>query len=113
MKDGVLDHALPDLQTLLVQLALQLGPDQLVLTCVSEALPEEPDSGGVRYHIGEPEEPMEADAVAGLAFQLGVAETVPALEHQELHHHHWVNVGASSLGARVVVEGLYLGEPVA
>ena len=69
---------------------------------------------------------MEAYAVVGLAFQLGVAEAVPLLEHQHLHHHHRVDVGSASLGALVVVEGLddgpegfpvyegfYLGESVA
>ncbi len=87
-------------------------------------LPEEPDRGGVRYHIGESEEQVEAYAVVGLAFQLGVAEAVPLLEDQHLHHR--VDVGSASLGALVVVEGLdygpegvpvyeglYLGESVA
>ena len=77
-----------------------------VPTGFGEALPEEPDRGGVRYSIGEPEEPVEADAVVGLAFQLGVAEAVPVLEDQHFHHHHRVDVGSASLGALVVVEGL-------
>ena len=121
----VLDDALLDAEALLVELALQLSPHLSVLTCVGESLPEEPDRGGVRYSIGESEEPVEAYAVVGLAFQLGVAEAVLALEHQHLHHHHRVDVGPAPLGALVVVEaldegaeglpvyeGIYLGESV-
>ena len=105
----VLHHALLDLQTLPVELALQLLPDQLVLTRLGEALPEQPDSGGIRYHIGESEEPVEAYAVVGLALQLGVAEAVPGLEDQHLDHGDGVGVGSSSLGSVVQVEAIQDG----
>jgi len=102
----VLDDALLDLEAFLVELALQLLPDSPVHAGFCEALPEEPDSGGVEDRIGEPEEPLEAEAIRHLPFQLGVAEAVPALEHQQFHHHDGVDVGSASLGALVVIEGL-------
>jgi len=71
-----------------------------------EALPELPRWTVVGSILREAEEPLEAGAVIHLAFQLAVAEAVPALEYQELHHHHRVDVGSTSLGALVVVERL-------
>jgi len=52
---------------------------------------------------------LEVDAVQGLPLQFGVAEAVPFLEHQQLHHHHWIHVGSASSGGVVGVEALYDG----
>ena len=49
---------------------------------------------------------MEAYAVRGLALQLGVAEAVQVLEHEELHHHHEVDAGSASHGCVVGVDAL-------
>ena len=68
----VLDDALLDAEALPVQLALQLSPHGFVSAGFGESLPEQPDSGGVGDHIGEAEEPAEAEAVVGLPLQLRV-----------------------------------------
>jgi hypothetical protein len=51
---------------------LQLRPDSLVPARLCEALPKEPDRGGVRDLLGVAEEPAETDPVRGLALQLWV-----------------------------------------
>jgi len=79
---GVLGDALPDPETLLVELVLKLSPQLPVLPRLGEALPEQPDRRVVQRLLGEAEEPLEAKAVVHLPLQLRVAEAVPALEHQ-------------------------------
>jgi len=106
---GVLDHALPHLQPPLVQLTLQLLPDQPVPARLGEALPELPHRRVVRRLLREPEEPLEAKAVVHLPLQLQVAQPVPLLEHEELRHHHLVHVGPASPRGVVAVDGLYDG----
>jgi len=103
---GVLDDALLHPEALRVQLALQLLPHQPVPAGFGEALPELPHRRVVGQGLREAEEALEADAVGHLALQLRVAEPVPLLEHQKLHHHHLVHVRPASLGALVVVEAL-------
>jgi len=49
---------------------------------------------------------LEAEAVVHLSFQFAVAEAVPLLEGEELHHGHGVDVGSASSCALVVVEAL-------
>lgn len=61
---GVLADALPDPEDLLVQLALQINPDTLILPRLGEALSELPDSCGVGDGLGVPEEPAEAEPVS-------------------------------------------------
>jgi len=100
----VLGHALPDLEAFRVELSLQLSPEEPVSARLGEAFPEQPDGGGVGDGFRVAEEPAEADAVRGLSLHLGVAEAVPCLEDQHLHHHHRVDVGSASLGAVVGVE---------
>ena len=102
---GVLGDALPDPQHPLVQLPLQLLPDQPVSPLLGEALPELPHRGVVGDGFRIAQEPPEAEAVSRLPLQLGVAEAVPVLEDQELHHHYLVYVEPVSPGSLVVVYG--------
>jgi len=106
---GVLDDALLDIEAPLVQLLLQLSPDSPVPAGFGEALPELPHRRVVRRLLREPEKPLEAEAVVHLPLQLRVAEVVPLLEHEELHHHHLVHVGPASPQGVVAVDGSYDG----
>ena len=94
-------------QTLRVELPLQLNPDQLVLTRLGEALPEEPDGGAVRHRIWVAEETLEADPVVSLPLHLFVAEAEPLLEDEELDHHHLIGVWSSASLGVVSVEVFY------
>lgn len=51
--------------------------------------------------LWEAKESSKVDAVHCLLFQLLVREAVPALEYQELHHHHFVDVWPASLVSTV------------
>ena len=81
----------------------------LILPGFGEALPVLPDRCTVGDGFRVAEEPAEVDTVHRLALQLGVAEAVPGLEHQELHHGDGVHVGSASMGALVVEEALDYG----
>ena len=48
---------------------------------------------------------LEVEAVQRLLLQLGVAEPIPLLEDEELHHHRLVGVGSSSSRGVVAVHG--------
>ena len=48
---------------------------------------------------------LEVDAVQDLPLQLWVAEVIPCLEHQQLHHQHRVCVGPATAGSIVGVHG--------
>jgi len=102
---GVLDHALPHLQPLFVQLALQLLLHQPVGPSLSQTFPELPHCRVVGCVPREPQEVLEVDAVQHLPLQLRVAEDVPLLEHQQLHHQHLVGVGSASPWGVVGVHG--------
>lgn len=77
----------------------------LILPGFGEALPETPHGRLVRDGFRVPEEPSEAYPVRGLPLQLGVAEPVLGLQHQQLHHHRLVGVGSASPGGVVGVHG--------
>ena len=86
---------------------LQLSPDQLILTRLREALPEELDGGAVGHPLQVVEEAAEAEAVHRLPLRLLVAEADPLLGHEELDHEDLVDVWSAYLLGVVPVEVMY------
>ena len=106
---GVLGDALPHFKPFLVELPLQLRRHQAVRLRCGEAFAKLSDCRVVRRLLEEAEEVLEVDAHGGLPFQFHVAEAVPLLDDEKLHHHHLIGVGSTASGSVVSVHGFYYG----
>jgi len=82
-KTRILNHASPDRQSFLVDLALQLFPDSRIFSCCDQAFTEEPDGRIIRDFGRIVTKVAERKAVICFTFELRIGKTIPLLKDEE------------------------------